>query len=409
MVQEGNYGDTSRAWWRLKILILGRALLPSLPSLGNLPPDVYRFIEESYRGDERPQGKLIPGAPYSGRRYFALAFSLSRIADVKFYGPGYPDYRESWMPTYNEIDVLDVIKRLYPGDYPDAVISLSPCNPEGLFLSFYNLEKVSCLRALWAADFHNDVCHPGVAAKLAAGTWDLVLKSWDAKGETAYSGLVEEAGVPMEWLPFSIDPEVFRDYALPKTYDVINMGTFAPSHYPLRQAIHSIFVERQLGLSYLCGYDFVTKENPLAGVMTDEYAKIINRGWMYTTCTSSFRYPGIKLMEIMGCNTLLVCDRPIDADELGMVNGQNYVEIGDDIWHYDSEHVGLHLSDPGPGMGSWLDEAKFLELISHYLNDKEELRRIAYNGHLLVHSRHTNEIRAKEFLGILMKNARSTH
>lgn len=378
----------------MKILFLGRALLPSTPSLGNLPEEVYHHIKESQKGKVLPpSGKLLPDAPYSGRRYFALAFTLSKYADVKFYGPGYPDYRESWFPTYNEIDVPNVISRLYPSDYPDVVIQTSPANPEGLFKSWANFEHVKCLRVLWAADFHNDVSHhiehgsAGVNGMLRFHYWDLVVKSWDIKNLTQYSKKVIETGVPMEWLPFSIDPEVFKDYNLHKIYDVINMGTFAPGHYPLRQAIHNLLDPRRANLRYICGYDFVTPENPIAGVMTDEYAKIINQGKMYTTCTSSFKYPGMKLLEIMACNTLLVCDKPLDADELGFKAGHNYVEIGSDIWNRFT-----------------LNNTKFLDLINFYLTHPEESARIARNGYDLVRSRHTNDIRAKEFIAILSKH-----
>lgn len=372
----------------MKILILGRALLPSAPSLGNLPLDVYHYIEESQRSPEGettfPAGKLTPSAPYAGRRYFALAFELAKVADVKFYGPGYPGYAESWMPTWNEIDVEAVISRLYPGDYPDAVIQLSPCNPEGLFGSWVNFEKARCLRVLWAADFHNDIGHPGVGRLLKAHAWDLVIKSWDVRNLTEWSRAVLEAGVAMEWLPFSFDPAVFRDYGLPKVYDVINMGTFASGHYPIRQAIHEILNPRRGQIKYLCGYDFVTKENSLAGVMTDEYARIINQGKMFATCTSSFKYFGLKLLEIMACNTLLLCDTPIDAEEMGLRPSVNYVSLEN----------------------RWLDAPKFLELVNFYLAHPEEAARIARNGYELVHSRHINEIRAKEFLSILEKHRR---
>lgn len=384
----------------MKVLILGRALLPSVPSLGRLPPEVYHYIEESQRypegGVRFPQGMLIPGAPYSGRRYFALAFALAKIADVKFYGPGYPDYRESWLPTYDEIDVSDVIARLYGSDYPDVVMQLSPCNAEGMITSFKNFENARCLRVLWAADFHNDVSHLGIPERMRAGQWHLIVKSFDYHGVTEYSKLVENAKVPQEWLPFSIDPEVFKDYGQTKIYDVINMGSFFSSYYPLRIAMHKILEKYRGSIKYVCGYDFVTETNRIAGVMTDEYAKIINQGKIYTTCTSTFKYPGIKLFEIMACNTLLFCDKPLDADVLGLQHGVNYHEVGQDPWHFDPAHAEK----------AWLDEQRFMEVINFYLTNESERLRIARNGYELVHNRHTNEVRAKEFLSILQKYVR---
>ena len=389
----------------MKILILGRALLPSIPSLGNLPPEVYKNIEDSYKTDETvrfPVGMLIPGAPYSGRRYFALAFALAKIADVKFYGPGYPNYMESWLPTYGEIDVLDVIRRLYPNDYPDVVMQLSPCNAEGMISSFSNFEKVQCLRVLWAADFHNDVSEPTIQKQLAEHVWDLIIKSWDVNNLTQYSQRMVQLGIPMEWVPFSIDPDVFKDYELPKIYDVINMGSFNSSYYPLRVAMHEALVAHRDKIKYVCGYDFLTESNRVAGVMTDEYARIINQGKLYTTCTSTFKYPGLKLFEIMGCNTLLISDTPYDADELGLKAGENYVQAGTDVWSQFNGQKDYPLN-----LENWLcDKDKFFALVSHYLTHSDEALRISKNGYNLVHSRHTNDIRSKEFLQILQRHGK---
>lgn len=368
----------------MKILFLGRALLPSKPSLEVLTPEVYNYIQESIRDPNARVSAtiLLPGAPYSGRRYFSLAFALGKIADVKFYGPGFPDYEEAWRPGFGEIDVEKVIERLYPNDYPDVVIQLSIANPEGLFRHWSNFDKVRCLRVLWAADFHNDVSHQGVGDMMTNGHWHLIIKSWDVKNLTRYSGLVQRCGVQMEWLPFSIDPEVFKDYQLPKIYDVINMGTFAGC-YPLRLKIHDLLNPMRGEINYICGEDFLKLGYPSMGVMTDEFAEIINKGKMFATCTSSFKYPGMKLLEIMACNTLLVCDKPYDAEELGLEAGVNYVEI----------EVGF-------------SKAKILEVIKFYLTHPEETSRIAHKGYELVHSMHTNQIRAEQFLEILSRHLR---
>ena len=378
----------------MKILILGRALLPSKLS-SDLTPEVYNYIEESIKDPANARFSstvLLPGAPYSGRRYFALAFALGKIADVKFYGPGFPEYIESWPPSLGEIDVVKVIKRLYPNDYPDVVMQLSPTNVEGLFGYWLNFDKAGCLRVLWAADFHNDVSHPGVDSLMKNGHWHLIVKSWDVKNLTMYSRLVQKFGIPMEWLPFSIDPAVFKDYHLPKIYDVLNLGTFAGC-YPLRLKIHDALKSRG-DIKYICGEDFLAQGYPSMGIMTDEFAEIINKSKIFTTCTSTFKYPGLKLFEIMACNSLLMCDRPYDAEELGLEDRVNYVEVNSDIWSGIDKHG-----------NSTFGEGNFSDLIKFYLKN-DEAGRIARKGYELVHSRHTNQIRAKEFLDILSRHLR---
>lgn len=379
----------------MKILFLGRALLPSKHSLDVLTPEVYRYIEDAKTNPnaKHPIDMIVPSIPYSGRRYFSLAFALGKIADVKFYGPGFPDYEESWRPGLGEIDVEKVIERLYPNDYPDVVIQLSPCNVEGLFGSWSNFDKVKCLRVMWAADFHNDVSHPGVPEMMKKGHWHIIVKSWDVRNLTEYSRLVQRCEVQMEWLPFSIDPEVFKDYQLPKIYDVINLGTFAGC-YPLRLKIHEILNPMREEIKYMYYKDFLkSKEYTDRGLMTDEYAEIMNKSKIFATCTSSFKYPSMKLLEIMACNTLLVCDKPYDAEELGLEAGVNYVEIGTDIW------PDQHGTKP-------IKVDEFMNLINFYLENPDEASRIARNGYELAYSKHTNQIRAEQFLEILSKHLR---
>jgi len=63
-----------------------------------------------------------------------------------------------------------------------------------------------------------------------------------------------------------------------------------------------------------------------------------------------------------------------DLKELGFISGQNFVECTDD---------------------------NFYDLAMYYLENDKERERIARNGYNLVHSRHTDRVRVKEFLDMI--------
>ena len=307
--------------------------------------------------------KLFTPPAYRGH-HFAVAYALSKYADVKYYGPGFPEFKE--VNHGDTIDVEDVIRRLYPsGDYPNAVIQMSPVNTEGLFWALRNFEKVKCLRVLWASDFHNDIGHPEVNAYMKGHGFDLVIKPVDAKNETQWSKDVESAGIPMEWIPQSIDPTLFYDRSLPKIYDVTNIGQCSPSYYPLRLKIHQYLIN-QSEIKYRHEWCW-----------GEEYAKVINQSKIFATDTSTFRFAVMKLFEVMACNTLLLSDIPQDAEELGFKSGDTLLEITPD---------------------------NFMETFRYCLSHPEEVAPIAKRGYDLVHLRHTIDIRAKEFAEKLAKH-----
>jgi spore maturation protein CgeB len=174
------------------------------------------------------------------------------------------------------------------------------------------------------------------------------------------------------WLPFSNNPDIFKDWHLKKDIDFLLMGRSWSAWYPFRNLV----LKKMTGLK-----GFVYHKHPYEGnpegrkvYIGEEYAKEINRAKIFFTCGTKFNYPVRKYFEVPACNTLLMAKGNKDLKELGFINGQNFVECTDD---------------------------NFYDLAMYYLENDKERERIARNGYNLVHSRHTDRVRVKEFLDMI--------
>jgi len=97
------------------------------------------------------------------------------------------------------------------------------------------------------------------------------------------------------WLPFSINPGIFKDWQLQKNIDFLLMGNLWN-----------------------------------AG---EKYAREINRAKIFFTCGTKFNYPITKYFEVPACNTLLIAKGNKDLEELGFVKKENFVECNDDNFY----------------------------------------------------------------------------
>jgi len=311
---------------------------------------------------------------------WSMVYTLEKYADVKYYGQGWPEWRGpiDTMPAHGSIDVPSVIERLYPGDYPDMVLSWGP-HTNGLFPLLKNLEEAKCLRVLWLQELANDISRPEVYKFIKSGGADLVLKSHDYHNTShwAADGL-NKLDVPVEWYPFSIDPKMFYDQELPRIYDVCNIGQITTQNYPIRYAMHEMFKD-QNEIKYF--------SSPTRYLLGEEYASVICQSKIFATDCTSHRFAVPKLTEAMGCNTLLICNPPRSADVLGMKAGTNFVDFNE------------------PAMQACdVNKQKIEDTILFYLDNWEsEGRKIAQKGYELVHSRHTHDIRAKEIIDTIAK------
>ena len=306
---------------------------------------------------------------------WSMVYALEKYADVKYFGPGWEGSDKS--PAPRSIDVPSVIESLYPDDYPDVVFTWGP-HTGGLFPFLKGLEKTKCLRVIWLQELANDIMMPEVSGIISSGGIDLVLKSHDYHNTSEWGHKLNNLGVPVEWYPFSIDPEIFYDRKLQRIYDVCNIGQMTTQNYPIRYAMHQMFKD-QNKIKYIGALP--------RHLMAEEYSSTICQSKIFATDCTSHRFAVPKLTEVMGCNTLLICNPPRSADVLGMKAGTNFVDFAE------------------PAMQACdVNKQKIEDTIEYYLDNWEsEGRKIAQKGYEFVHSRHTHDIRAKEIIDKISK------
>ena len=314
--------------------------------------------------------------------FFEQRAIARKMPQSVFYGPGY---------NYNTNYVPDIIKETFGPNGPDAIF----CYVNGDRLLGKSLDK-------------NVICHYGLKDGLQVfprglrdtsvpkvawinDFWQYSAQQWEeillGNGfETAFatycppfvcrevfdaffSRQVQDAVRFVPW-PRAINPEIFRDYGLTKNNDVTMLGAMNESFYPLRTRMHREF-SKQPDIRYFHqahpGYKYFCDGQVLTG---EAYAKVINSSKIFASCTGKYRIPFIKLYEVLGCNTALMCDKPFGAEFLGLKEKENYIDVTAD---------------------------NFLDTTRRYLSEGNELLRIAKNGGEIFLGRHTVDVRAREF------------
>lgn len=184
----------------------------------------------------------------------------------------------------------------------------------------------------------------------------------------------------LRWWPFAINPSVFKNYQLPKTYKYLLMGqvynsdknTKNKSHtpsgkYPFRDAV----LDKMRNVP-----GFVFNPHPghhakSSSLVNSRYAKEINKAHIFFTCGSRYHYPVLKFFEIPACYTLLLAEPVKDILDLGFIDGENFVAC---------------------------TRKNFYEKAMYYMKNETERKRITDNGYRFIRENHTVEKRAKQIM-----------
>ena len=330
--------------------------------------------------------------PIPRKSHLGMPYALSNFADVKFYGPGFPD-----SPTLDalrggaRIDVLKVVNKLYGNDYPDVVIQFNPFNDvhignryaEGLWSVLDNFHLVKCLRVMWILDLHNTVGMTDVLEYIEQGKIDIVIKYNDADNISVWSKKLVKTGVTLLWCPFSVNAHVFFDKKMPKKYDVSTIGT-KNQVYPLRLKIRKVLQKHKDVKTYDGG-----------AVWEQEYAEVINETKIFATGCASYMRPLQKMFEVMACNTLLLCNIPMDAERLGFQPNVNFASI--------DYNPSLMYGHGGWTITKQPTDDMVWQPLQYWLNHPKHAQQVAQKGHDLIHSKHTHEIRTKQLVEQLAK------
>ncbi|MDY0410351.1 glycosyltransferase [Virgibacillus soli] len=190
----------------------------------------------------------------------------------------------------------------------------------------------------------------------------------------------------LRWLPWSINPDVMKDWKLEKTIDYLLMGLvyvnpsdlgrhMCPKKIPPkgRYAFRDAVFTQMRDMPHFVFHPHPGHrvQNADQLIVNKKYAKELNRAKLFFTCGSRDKAGGVavlKFLEAPACKTLLLAEPNKDIQELGFVDGENYVACNTD---------------------------NVVEKAKYYLENKKERERITENGYKLIHTHHTNTHRAK--------------
>lgn len=193
----------------------------------------------------------------------------------------------------------------------------------------------------------------------------------------------------LRWLPWAINPAIMKDYHLKKEIDALLMGlvyvdsnnrgkhelpkTIPPKdRYAFRDAVFRKMKDRDNFVFHPHPGHRVKQTEQL--MVNETYAKELNRSKIFFTCGSRSELGGVavlKFFEAPACNTLLLAETNKDIEDLGFVDGDNFVACT-------VENV--------------------MSKVDYYLANEQERKRISENGYQFIHKYHTNDHRAKQLI-----------
>ena len=341
-------------------------------------------------------------------------YALTKHADVKYYGqvakePGKVAYTIEEKPTEKSrpwqtyghlvrhgklsesIDALEIIQKIYPNDYPDAVVTFF--DPD-TFPAIKNFGKCKCLRVVWSIEVHNTFSQSEQSRRKlqwCTENVDLVFKPSDPNNRLEQSKRLKATGVAVEMNIPSINTDFFYDKQLPKKYDVANLfGINIPAIYPLRWEIREKlrtqkkWSYREPASVWIKGKRLGIPGIPVGTIPRGEkYVNAICQSRVFATGSGMYRADWgvlvMKWLEVPACNTLLMINKLTptdDMDAMGFKPDVNFVAI---------------------------NKNNFLERIQYYLSHPSEAKTIAQRGYDLIRSKHSQNIRANEFIAKIRK------
>lgn len=283
-----------------------------------------------------------------------LTHGLSKTHDKQ----GFPFFPPKWgiVDSKSPTEVANVVKE----EEPDIIMT------EG----FYRMENLKIPRVKAITDYHGEYLQN--AKWVAKGNLDMILtRSWG----DGMAFRIREMGCNVGYFPLSASVIRFYDKHLERTHDVHLAGCVNIA-YPLRlRVLHHIqdkYRAKQKGriplsftvddINYIC-------DRKQFNVI--HFANIINKSKLTIFSTGIIRYPLCKFFEVMGCNTLVMSNFPVDWKALRFEPSKNMVEI---------------------------DSTNFPDKIKYYLENDSERKKVARNGMELFLKHHTHTQRAKQLI-----------
>ena len=320
---------------------------------------------------------------HSGNMVYDM-MAVQRACDTKTYGPGWPEYVTT--------DLKEIISRLYGNDKPDFIYSYFTPNERvgDVYMSHYNIPeslrhfptnfqavkgitKIFALSDFWVRKPQQ------FSGNLGNSSFEYCFCCFTppySNPKHFYSFFDSDIQKTIKFIgyPRCVDKECYKDYGLPKKYDVITVGAMW-NFYKFRMWMHGYLKQnhKEMGITYKnyvhCGVNFGHN-----GFIRNEYAKAINEAKMLASCGGRYSLAFNKIFEAMGCGTLYIGEKPYGEKELHLEDGFNYVAVTKD---------------------------NFRDKILYYANNDNERNKIVQNAKETFEKYHHIDARASDFVKLL--------
>ncbi|MCB9891032.1 MAG: hypothetical protein H6832_01215 [Planctomycetes bacterium] len=264
------------------------------------------------RPASRPLGSIVFLCPHEtyrrkmSRVRFHSMRAVGRIATVHWTGPGWPGWEDS-IPVQRNLD------RILEGRDPSWIIAYQP----------HRLVDFQCTRAPRCLRYNEmyDVDH--TRREIEEARAHLVICHHHNDFLEWRGRLAREMDSPprLVHIAHCAERRVFRDYGLPKKYDLLlvgarNVSTRLGTHYPLRDRMQGVL--RSMASRYRCaiqdhpGYDH---DDAYTDRYAIEFAMAVNSSRICITCSGAPKSRFGKYVEVPMCGTALAADVPDEAQD----------------------------------------------------------------------------------------------
>jgi len=345
----------------------------------------------------------IPNTPRDATNDYhsSLVDEIGKLCDVKKWGPGFDLYDD------NIWDISDIISILYGSKNQPDVIFYYFLN--GHIVKYINFDKLKNIKKIILRIdpryTHCAVFNPKtpdtpdiifVNQYIENNKFDLVLGDMDRK----FNSYPITNNIEHQLFPRCANSDIFKSSIWEeKDIDITLCGAMA-DYYPLRKIIleelinpkHNdlkIFIApgRKSG-SNTYPDPRVIYENQIQEINSkidikystnriiknQNYVKLLQRSKIVIFCSSIYKYPLFKSVEIMLCQTCAAFDKHNNLSEYGYIPHINYIDITRPYW---------------------------MSNIRSLLKDDNNLKNIATAGYNIAVKNHTYKVRAKQLVDYL--------
>jgi len=281
------------------------------------------YLEKSLRKKHYVESFNLGGTPYWTTFYNVLPFFIPKGIPV-FIQSVFKKYRKSF----------------------DLVIEIDSAGQ----YHFLGLKKLDIPTVLWSLDTHEP-------SKIKFHSH---FKNDFSHIFSCHKNYMYKFGDKCQWLPVACDPEVQKNFKLPKIYDIVFIGNINPTVHPKRVMLLKLIVQK-------------FNLQVFSGIYGEEMAKIYSQAKI--VFNKSVRGDlNMRVFEALSCRSLLLTDRL--KPEAGL---EELFQDRKQLVLYDNKD-------------------DLLEKIDYYLHHESEREEIATTGHKEVLAKHTYEHRAEQMI-----------